>query len=117
MYKSRIYRDLACALFAILLCSTVRSQIRMAAVGGIHSSNLTETNSIPGYQSTIGQYYSANTGFEVGVLSEIPFGKNNLFFQPGILYSAKGNQFQHSYDSAIIKNDTLYSQHTLNLNY
>ena len=114
---NRIYRNLSFVLISILLCSTLPAQIRLAAVGGVHSSNLTETNSIPGYQNSLGQYYSANTGFELGILGEVPIGKKNLFFQPGISYSAKGNQFQRFYDSAFEKNDTLYNQHTLNLNY
>ncbi|MEJ0080624.1 MAG: outer membrane beta-barrel protein [Puia sp.] len=114
---NRIYRNLFSVLFSLLLYSTLPAQIRLAAVGGVHSSNLLETNSIPGYQNNIGKYYSTNTGFELGVLGEVPFGKDNLFFQAGILYSAKGNQFQRFYDSTIEKNDTLYNQHTLNLNY
>ena len=117
MNKNRIYRNLFSVLFSILVYSSLPAQIRLAAVGGVHSSSLIETNSIPGYQNSIGQYYSTNTGFELGVLGEVPFGKNNLFFQPGILYSAKGNQFQRFYDSTIEKSDTLYNQHTLNLNY
>jgi OmpA-OmpF porin, OOP family len=117
MNKNRIYPYLFSVLFSILVYSTLPAQIRLAAVGGVHSSNLIENNSISGYQNAVGQYYSANTGFELGVLGEVPFGKNNLFFQTGILYSAKGNQFQRLYDSALVKNDTLYNQHTLNLNY
>src|SRR4029077_2033204 len=108
MNKNRIYRSLSSVLFSILIYSTVPAQIRLAAVGGVHSSNLTEKNSIPGYQNSLGKYYSANTGFELGVMAEVPLGKYNLFLQPGILYSAKGNQFQRLYDSTIIKNDTLY---------
>src|SRR5579863_7559864 len=80
MNKNRIYRNLFAVLFLILAYSTVPAQIRLAAIGGVHSSNLTETNSIPGYQNAIGQYYSSNTGFELGVMGEVPFGKNNLFF-------------------------------------
>jgi OOP family OmpA-OmpF porin len=117
MNKNRVCRNLPLVLFSILVFSSVQAQIRLAAMGGVHSSNLLETNSIPGYQNSIGKYYSPNTGFELGVLGEIPIGTNNLFFQPGILYSAKGNQFEHFYDSSIEKNDTLYNQHTLNLNY
>jgi outer membrane protein OmpA-like peptidoglycan-associated protein len=117
MNDIRVYRNLFFVLFSISVCSTLPAQIRLAAVGGIHSSNLPETNSIPGYQNSTGKYYSSNTGFELGVLGEIPFGKYNLFIQPGIFYSAKGNQFQRFFDSAIEKNDTIYDQHTLNLNY
>src|SRR5579864_9556913 len=117
MNKKRIYRNLSSVLISILVYSTLPAQIRLAAIGGVHSSNLIETNSIPGYQNSIGKYYSSNTGFELGVLGEVPVGKYNLFIQPGILYSAKGNQFQRFYDSTIVNSDTLYNQHTLNLNY
>jgi OOP family OmpA-OmpF porin len=116
MNKNRIYHSLP-AVLLILVYSSLQAQIRLAAVGGVHSSNLLEVNSIPAYQNALGKYYSANTGFELGVMGEIPFGKNNLFFQPGILYSSKGNQFQRFYDSTLEQNDTLYNQHTLNLNY
>jgi OmpA-OmpF porin, OOP family len=89
----------------------------MALWGGVHSSNVIEKNSITGFETSIGKYYSPNTGFELGVLAEIPFGKDNLFLQPGILYSTKGNQYERFYDSTIQQSDTLYNQHTLNLNY
>lgn len=104
-------------LLSILLYSSLSAQIRLSAWGGIHSSNLIEKNSIPGYDTSNGRYFSSNTGFELGVLAEIPFGKYNLFLEPGILYSAKGNQFQRYYDSSVYQNDTLYNQHTLNLSY
>ncbi|HEY4966120.1 MAG TPA: OmpA family protein [Puia sp.] len=97
--------------------SGLHAQIRLAALGGIHASNFIQKNSIPGFDTASGNYYSSKTGFELGVLAEIPLGKNNLFLQPGILYSAKGNQYERSYDSAVFQNDTLYDQHTLNLNY
>src|SRR5579864_5770785 len=104
-------------LLSILLYSSLSAQIRLSAWGGIHSSNLIEKNSIPGYDTSNGKYFSPNTGFELGVLAEIPFGKDNLYFQPGILYSSKGNQYQRFYDSSESQSDTLYNQHTLNLNY
>ena len=117
MNPTRINRCLFITLLPILVSASLTAQIRLAAFGGIHSSNLIEKNSIPGYETAIGKYFSPNTGFELGVLAEIPLGKNNLFFQPGILYSSKGNQYQRFYDSTIYENDTLYNQHTLNLNY
>ncbi len=97
--------------------SALNAQIRLAALGGIQSTNFSQKNSIPGFDTASGKYYSSKTGFELGVMAEIPLGKNNLFLQPGILYSAKGNQYERSYDSSVFQNDTLYSQHTLNLNY
>jgi len=117
MHFFRIFRRLLTVFLLLVGFTQIRAQIRLAAMGGIHSSNFIQKNSIPGFDTASGNYYSPKTGFELGVLAEIPLGGNNLFLQPGILYSAKGNQFERSYDSSAFRNDTLYNQHTLNLNY
>ena len=117
MNPNRICRHLLTFLLPLLVCSSLRAQIRLSAWGGVHSSNLIEKNSIPGFDTANGKYYSPNTGFELGVLAEIPLGRYNLFLEPGILYSSKGNQYQRFYDSTVYQNDTLYNQHTLNLSY
>jgi OmpA-OmpF porin, OOP family len=113
--KTPLYLSLF--LLSAVSLSRAQAQIRLAAIGGIHGSDFLQTNSIPGYDTANGKYYSGKTGFELGVLAEIPLEKDNLFIQPGILYSAKGNQYERSFDSALYHNDTLYDQHTLNLNY
>ena len=117
MHPNCFNRNLLTLLLPFLAFSSLQAQIRLAALGGIHSSNFLQKNTIPGYDTTNGKYFSPNTGFELGVLAEIPFGKDNLYFQPGILYSSKGNQYQRFYDSSESQSDTLYNQHTLNLNY
>ena len=117
MDQNRTCRNLITVLLSFFVFSSLSAQIRLAALGGIHSSDFLQKNSIPGYDTAIGNYYSPKTGFEIGVLAEIPFGKDNLYVQPGILYSSKGNQFEHIYDSSVNQIDTLYNQHTLNLNY
>jgi len=117
MNPIRIYRNLLVLIFSLLVFTFLPAQIRLSALGGIQSSNFIEKNSIPGYDTARGNYFSPNTGFELGVLAEIPFGKYNLYLQPGILYSSKGNQFQRYYDSSVYQTDTLYNQNTLNLNY
>src|ERR1700712_5423422 len=105
MNNNWVCRILAPVLFSILTFSSVRAQIRLAVSGGVHSSSVTETNSISGYQNSFGRYYKPITGLELGILAELPFGKHNLFLQPGIFYSAKGNQYERFYDSILIKND------------
>jgi len=110
-------RSLSLILCGMLAISSLDAQIRLAALGGIQSTNFIQKNSIPGFDTANGNYYSSNTGFELGVLAEIPLGKYNLYIQPGVKYSAKGNQYARSYDSSFYQNDTLYNQHTLNLNY
>jgi OOP family OmpA-OmpF porin len=117
MNPTRIYRSLLALFISLLVFTYLPAQIRLAALGGIQSSSFIEKNSIPGYDTSKGNYFSPNTGFELGVLAEIPIGKYNLFLQPGILYSSKGNQFQKFYDSTVYQSDTLYNQYTLNLNY
>jgi OmpA-OmpF porin, OOP family len=117
MNPTRIYRCVLILFLPVLVSATLQAQIRLAALGGIHSSNFIEKNSIPGFDTAMGKYFSPNTGFELGVLAEIPLGKYNLFLQPGILYSSKGNQYQRIYDSTVYENDTLYNQYTVNLNY
>ena len=111
-----ISRILFLIIFALFFISSP-AQIRLAAIGGIHSANFLETNSIPGFDTAQGKYFSSKTGFQLGVLAEIPIGRKNFFFQPGINYSAKGNQYQRFYDTSMVQSDTLYDQHTLNLNY
>ncbi len=75
MNPTRIYRCLFILLLPVLISATLPAQIRLAALGGIHSSNLIEKNSIPGYDTAMGKYFSPNTGFELGVLAEIPLRK------------------------------------------
>jgi OmpA-OmpF porin, OOP family len=117
MNQNRFYRRLSAILPCLLLFSALTAQIRLAAWGGVHASNLLEKNSIPGYDTSNGKYFTSRTGFELGVLTEIPLGKHNLFLQPGLLYSAKGNQYEKIYDTTFNHSDTLYNQHTLSLNY
>jgi OmpA-OmpF porin, OOP family len=117
MNLQRMYRPLLSFLALLVVFSSLTAQIRLAALGGIQSTNFLEKNNIPGYDTANGKYFSSSTGFELGVLAEIPLGKKNFFLQPGILYSSKGNQYERYYDSTVYQNDTLYNQHTLNLNY
>ena len=117
MNLNRNFRVSLAVLLTLMSFSSLPAQVRLAALAGIHTSSFKETNSTPGYQFGNAKYYSSNTGFELGVMGEIPLGKYNLFLQPGILYSAKGNQYERFYDSTISVSDTLYNQHTLHVNY
>lgn len=118
MSQNRIYHPILTAFIALLAFNSLEAQVRLAAWGGVHESNFIQKNSIPGFDTSMGKYYSSNTGFEIGVLGEIGFGKtSNFYIQPGILYSAKGNQFQRLTDTSFVQNDTIYNQRTLNLNY
>jgi outer membrane protein OmpA-like peptidoglycan-associated protein len=117
MNFTRIISRFSCFLLFVLFSAYGPAQIRLAAVGGVHSSSFRETNSIPGFDTAQGRYFSSKTGIQLGVLLEIPLPFNNFYFQPGINYSSKGNQYERFYDTSLVQSDTLYSQHTLKLNY
>ena len=111
-----IYRNLLIVIILSFCQGPLKAQFRLAVTTGLHSASLMESNSIPDYQQNWGQFYSSKTGFRLGVLGEIPLGDKSFFLQPGIFYSAKGNQFEKLYDTLVVA-DSLYLQHTLNLNY
>jgi outer membrane protein OmpA-like peptidoglycan-associated protein len=104
-------------LFSLFFSAT-QAQIRLAAYGGIHSANVLEKNNIPGWDTAYGNYYSPITGFQLGILAEIPLGNHGFFFQPGLGYTSKGRQFSKSFDSATAQiSDTLFTQSKLSLGY
>jgi OOP family OmpA-OmpF porin len=105
-------------LLSLIGFSSLNAQIRLAIYGGLHSANVIETNNIPGWDTAVKKYYSARTGFHLGVLVEMPLGIKGLFFQPGIGYISKGRQYSKYNDSITAANtDTVYSQSTLELSY
>ena len=105
-------------LFFPFIYSSAQAQIRLAAYGGIHSANVLEKNNIPGWDTAYGSHYSPITGFQLGLLAEIPLGNKGFFFQPGMGYVSKGRQFSKSFDSASAQfSDTLYTQSKLSLGY
>jgi OmpA-OmpF porin, OOP family len=113
-----LFRKLPLIFLCLLHFTSSKAQIRLAAYGGIHSANILEKNSIPGWDTAYGNYYSPITGFQLGILGEIPIGNHGFFFQPGMGYSSKGRQFAKSYDSSSAQfTDTLYSQTKLKLGY
>ena len=98
--------------------SASEAQVRLAAVGGIHSANVIEKNSLPGWDTSARPFYSPITGFQIGVLAEIPIGSKGFYFQPGIEYISKGRQFSKSNDSAAAQaSDTVSEQTKLSLSY
>jgi outer membrane protein OmpA-like peptidoglycan-associated protein len=107
-------------LFLLLLSFAgpkINAQIRLAAYGGVHSANVIENNSLPGWDTAVKNYYSSRSGFQLGVLAEIPVGKKGFYFQPGINYSSKGRNYEKFYDTSGISKDTLYWQSSLKLGY
>jgi OmpA-OmpF porin, OOP family len=96
----------------------VHAQVRLAAFGGLHSANIMEKNNVPGWDTLTNRYYSSRTGFQIGVLAEIPLGKKGFYFQPGLVYNSKGRQYSKYNDSnTAAQTDTIYSQSSLSVGY
>ncbi|MEP7259349.1 MAG: porin family protein, partial [Flavitalea sp.] len=95
------------------------SQLRVAALGGIQSSSVTEKNSLAGWETNIKPGYSSRSGVHLGVLVEVPLSASgHLFFHPGILYTAKGRKFSLKNDTATaIATDTISTSHNFSVNY
>ncbi|HEV3250536.1 MAG TPA: OmpA family protein [Puia sp.] len=99
-------------------CTGIHAQVRLAAFGGLHSANIMEKNNIPGWDTTTKKYYSSRTGFQMGVLAEIPLGNKGFYFQPGLVFNSKGRQYSKYNDSnTASQTDTIYSQSSLTVSY
>jgi len=101
----------------LILISGANAQIKLGAFLGVHSSNVIETNNIPGWDANVKPLYSSKTGISAGVLLDIPIGQSNFYFQPGVNYSAKGRHFFKTYDTASVATDTLSLKTSLNMGY
>jgi OmpA-OmpF porin, OOP family len=94
------------------------AQVRLGLLGGIHSSSILESNSLHGWDSTTKKYQSSRSGIQLGVILDVPLGNKGFYFQPAILYTTKGRQYQKNNDSTTSANtDTVYSKQNLNLGY
>jgi OmpA-OmpF porin, OOP family len=97
---------------------TANSQMRLGIMGGPHSSSVIEKNFIPDWETTIKPFYAKRSGLNLGLIGEIPLGyTNKVFFQPGIFYMTKGRKFQRTYDTSVVKTDTLFHSSTFSPNY
>jgi len=105
-------------LFAIGCGAHLQAQVRLGVMGGVHSSKVLESNNIPGWDTTTKPFMTNRTGFQLGIMLEVPIGQSGLFFQPSLYYITKGRKYNKTYDSLTsLATDTIYSKQTLNLNY
>ncbi|HEY4108203.1 OmpA family protein [Puia sp.] len=104
-------------LFAVTSHCSLNAQVKLGILGGLHSSKVLETNHIPGWDTTTKPFLNSRTGFQLGVIVEIPLG-HGLFFQPALTYITKGRIFDKNNDSlSTLASDTVYNKQTLKLAY
>lgn len=111
-------RPLLLFLWYLISIHHANAQVRLGVLGGIHSANVLEKNSIPGWDATIKRFQSSISGFQLGAIVEVPLGHKGFFFQPAITYTSKGRQYNKRNDSTTsVATDTVFVKQTLNLNY
>jgi OOP family OmpA-OmpF porin len=106
-------------LFLVILGVTnLQAQVRLGILGGVQTAKVLETNNIPGWDTAVKPFNNSRTGFELGVVVEIPIGHSRFFFQPGILYSTKGRIYSRTNDSiAALNSDTIFNKSSLKMGY
>jgi outer membrane protein OmpA-like peptidoglycan-associated protein len=83
----------------IFAASISHAQLRVAIVGGVHSSSVKESNDLPGWDS-MSNNYSSRTGVHFGFMADLPFSPTSkIYFQPGIIFHNKGRKYASPYDS------------------
>jgi OOP family OmpA-OmpF porin len=69
------------------------AQARIAIVGGINESTVSQTSNEPNF-SNIKKGYSPRVGFHIGFLADFPLSpKSKFYFQPSIQFFNKGRKF------------------------
>ena len=108
-------------LFLLLIIpgfTILHAQVRLGIIGGVNSDKVLEANNIPGWDTTTKPFNRSRTGFQLGVMLEIPIGHTGLYFQPWISYITKGRVYEKNNDSMTVLNtDTVYNKQTLKLSY
>ena len=105
---------------ALCLCLTLTAiSQKIALIGGVTGSGVTEKNELRGWDSTTKSHYSGRTGLQLGFLADVPLTANNKWFlQTGLIYQPKGRKFFKIYDTATAElTDTFLSRKNSFWNY
>ncbi|GGA83179.1 OmpA family protein [Puia dinghuensis] len=105
-------------LLAVISRCSLQAQVKLGIFGGLHSSKVLETNHLPGWDTTTKPFNGSRSGFQLGIIVEVPIGRSGLFFQPAFSYITKGRVYNKNNDSITASiTDTIYNKQTLNLSY
>lgn len=104
--------------WALAVTGSADAQVRLGVIGGLHTAKVQETNNLPGWDTSTKKFQSGLSGFQLGLILEVPLGHHGFFFQPAILYTTKGRKYTRNNDSATAAlEDTVYTRQNLNINY
>jgi len=98
-------------LLILSLSVFTKAQLRVAIVGGAHSSSVIETNTGSNWDS-ISNNYSARTGVHFGLMADMPLSQySKFYFQPAVMLYNKGRKYSSPYDSTGTIKTYSYSQY------
>jgi len=104
--------------WTLVVMGAAQAQVRLGVIGGLHTAKVQETNSLPGWDTAVKKFQSGLSGFQLGLILEVPLGHHGFFFQPAITYTTKGRKYDRPYDSATSAQiDTIYNRQKQQLNY
>jgi hypothetical protein len=83
----KTFLKLSIALILLVSLTTVQAQVKFGPKAGVNFSTMTFKSSGVGFDPNV------LVGFHAGVVSEIPL-TDVLKFQPGVLYSMKGSNYE-----------------------
>ncbi len=82
-----------------IITAFTHAQLRVAISGGPNFAKVNETNNLRRWDS-IQNNFTSRTAAHFGFIADLPFSsRSKLYFQPGILFSAKGRNYSGNYDS------------------
>ena len=113
-------KSLSAITLAMLLFPAISdAQLRMAILGGPQKASVDETNSLPGWETTIKPGFTSRNGLHLGALVEVPLSTSGKWFlQPGIMYSSKGREyFSKNNDDVASVTDTVSVSTRFHTNY
>lgn len=117
-FSAILKRSLPFLILAIGCGLQGQAQVRLGVMGGLHSAKVLETSNIPGWDTATKPFQTTRSGFELGVIVEIPIGHSGFYFQPSLYFIAKGRKYYKTNDSLTsLQLDTVYNRSTLTLNY
>ncbi|MEI9945185.1 MAG: hypothetical protein WDN26_13330 [Chitinophagaceae bacterium] len=84
-------------LLSVFFVTASFAQLRIGILGGVHQSEITETNNLPNW-SSIKDNYSPRTSGHFGFIADLPFGKKGtVCFQPAVIFSGKGRKYAETW--------------------
>ncbi len=98
----------------VLLSFYSPAQLRIAIVGGGHTSSVLEKNNLPNWNE-LKSKYTSRTGAHFGFLADLQVGlKSKFYIQPAVMLYNKGRKFSSNYDTSLFNYSRIDAEQFVN---